>query len=607
MSEIKYTELDFNLIKENLKNFLKTQDRFKDYNFEGSSLSILLDVLAYNTGYNAFYLNMLASEMFLDSATLRESVVSRAEHLGYVPRSTRTIGAVVNFEIYFDSESAVLPSSLLLSSEQEFFTTINDIRYTFYPDRSQTFTKIGDRRYKIENLKLIEGQRLTHSYTVDTTTPVKQRYVIPNENVDTTTLSVIVRDSASSSNISTYNLATDITEISSTDQVYFLSAYKTNLYEIVFGDDILGKGVVDGNVIEISYVVSGGDGATGANTFRTNKLAGLTVVGNQETTITTISSATGYAEQESDASIKLLAPRSYEAQNRAVTKYDYETLLRRDVSLIEHVRVWGGEENNPPEYGKVFCAIKPKTGDLLNQEDKSRIVNTYLRNKSVLTLDINILDPEYIRVALDVAVNYNSNKTSLDDDSLKNLVLQSIDKYKADYVSGFDSDFRHSKLTSYIDDTDDSIVSNNTDVKIKYRIIPTLNSKNSFSIKLNNEITTGDSANNVASVKSDIFLYNSSRVFLADDGKGSINLYYAAGTSGVNPIIDSGVGTIDYINGTLSISSLLVTSLLNNVNYIEFTFIPKIRDIIALREQMILIEDENINVSMTDISQLVLS
>lgn len=606
MSEMKYTELDFSLIKENLKNFLKSQERFKDYNFDGSSLSILLDVLAYNTGYNAFYLNMLASEMFLDSASLRESVVSRAKHLGYIPRSTRTLRAVVDYEIYFESESAVLPPNLLLPTTQQFFATVDGIRYTFYPSKSTFFTKIGTRRYKITDLELVEGKRFTHSYTVDNNSVIKQRYVIPNDNVDTSTVNVLIQENSASSNVEYYSLNTDITETTSTDAKYFLQAYDSNLFELIFGDNILGKRPENGNIVKIDYVSSTGDGATGASSFRTERLSSVSVVGNQSFVITTKSAASGYAEPESIDSIKLLAPRTYEAQNRAVTKYDYETLIKKDVSIAEYVRVWGGEENNPPDYGKVFCSIKPQTGTSLNYEDKARLINNFISSRSLVTVDVIIVDPDYIRLIVDSTVNFNSSKTINNADTITTKVLSAISSYKSENLFGFDSDFRYSKFCSYIDSADSSIVSNNTTIKIKYRVIPSLNLRNTFTIKLNNSIDTGDYNNGIPAITSSAFYYNNSKVYMSDDGQGNILVYYYTAEN-TKIIVDDKIGTVDYDNGVISISNLLVSSIGGGNNYIDFIVTPKVPDIISLKEQILLIEDEDISVTLTDISRLKLS
>jgi len=616
MSEIKYSELDFALIKQNLKTFLKSQDKFKDYNFDGSSMSVLLDVLAYNTAYNSFYLNMVANEMFLDSAAIKENVFSRAKHLGYTPRSTTSIKAKIDFQVTFqsDAHADLVPTNFALSKNQEFYTTSNDTRYTFFPRVAVFFEKIGTRTFIARNVELVEGKRFTHSYTVDTTLPIKQKYVIPNSGVDTSTILVTVRDNANSSAFTTFLPNTDINLLDSNSPAYFIETYNFDgdLYEIVFGDNIVGKGLVDGNIVSIEYIASTGDGADGASVFKTGSLitsldnpALMTIASAATSSATTLSSASGYAAPETIESVKLLAPRFYESQNRAVTKNDYETLILKDISLAEYVRVWGGEENVPPEYGKVFCAIKPKTGTSLNLDDKTSIINS-IRSRNLVSLEVIIVEPEYIGLSLTTQVNYNSGKTVLSADSIKSKVNAAIQTFKEENISGFDSDFRFSTLSKYIDAADASIVSNISDVGIKYKIIPTLNSRNQISIVLNNEIDTGDSANSVFSITSSQFYFNNNLVSLADDGRGKIVLYYISST-GVKVILNDSIGTVFYENGTITIQDLLVSSIPNNQNYITFFITPKYNDIIALRNQMLILEDSDIDVTVVDISKLRLS
>lgn len=617
MSEIKYTELDFALIKQNLKDYLKSQSKFKDYNFDGSSMSVLLDILAYNTAYNSFYLNMAANEMFLDSAALKENVFSRAKHLGYTPRSTTSLLAKVDVQVTFQSDehAALVPSNFSLSRNQEFYTNSNDTRYTFFPKNSVFFDKTGTRTWVAKNVELIEGKRFTHSYTVDNTAPLKQRYVIPNSGVDTSTLIVNVRENSTSSNSSAFFLSTDINLLKSDTPVYFLQpyAFDGNLYEILFGDNILGKGVTTGNIITIEYIASTGSGANGASVFKTGSLLTsldnpslVTIAAAATSSVTTLISASGYSDPESIDSVKLLAPRYYESQNRAVTKSDYETLILKDVPLVESVRVWGGEENDPPEYGKVFCAIKPKTGSALNTEDKNRIINSFIRPRNLVSLEVVVIEPEYIGLTLDVQVNYNSAKTVLSADSIKSKVLAAIQTFKSENISGFDSDFRFSQFTNYIDNADDSIVSNITEVGIKYNIIPTLNTRNKISIVLNNEIDTGDYLNLKSSIVSSTFLLNNNSVSLSDDGKGRIFLYYTSADS-KKVIINDSVGTVSYDTGKIVIEDLLISSIPNNQNYISFFIKPKYNDIIALRNQMLIMDNSDISIDVVDISKLKLS
>lgn len=612
MSDIKYTELDFGLIKTNLKTYLKSQDKFKDYNFDGSSMSILLDILSYNTGYNAFYLNMVANEMFLDSASMKENVVSRAKHLAYTPRSVASLRAKIDFQVTFQTDEAAsqIPTNFALSKNQEFYTNVNDSRYSFYPNSSVFFEKTESRTFVARNVELIEGKRLTHAYTVDTTLPIKQRYIIPNANVDTSTIRVSVKDSVSSTTNTTFLPNTDITLVKETSPVYFLQAYNADFYEITFGDNIIGKGVTTGNIISIEYIVSSGDGPVGASLFRTGSLLpslpqpSLSLIAaGAISTATVILPAYGYSDAESIDSIKLLAPRFYESQNRAVTKFDYETLILKDVPIAESVRVWGGEENIPPEYGKVFCAIKPKTGTALNEEDKSTIINTFIRPRNLVSLEVIVTEPDYVGITLNTTINYNANTTTLSADAVKTKVLSAIQTYKTDNLNGFDSDFRFSKFNSYIDSSDTSIVSNITEVGIKYKFIPLLNSRNKINIQLNNQIDTGDYLNNKSSIRSSSFNLNNNTVYLSDDGLGKIFLYYVS-SDNKKIVVNDSVGVVNYETGLISIDNLLISSIPNNQNYINFYIKPKYNDIIALKNQMILIEDTDINVTVIDISKL---
>lgn len=605
MSDIKYTELDFEQIKNNLKNFLKQQDQFKDYNFDGSSMSVLLDVLAYNTAYNGFYLNMLASEMFLDSASMRESVVSRAKHLGYTPRSARCLSAKVDVVLDFLS-GVTAPLNMLVDSSKEFYTSVNDIRYSFFPKNSVYFKQVDVSKYIAYGVDLLEGKKFTYSWVVDKTAAIKQRYIIPNKNVDTTTLKVSVQNSSTNFGTTVFNLFDDINLLSPNDTVYFLQETSDNKYELVFGDGVLGKSLVNGNIINIEYIVPTGDQALGAKTFRINS-PGNSYLGGVMS-INVIKPAGGqaaYAPQESIESIKLLAPRSYETQNRAVTKSDYETLLKRDIPAIEHIRVWGGEDNDPPMYGKVFCAIKPVTGYGLNEDDRKNIVDNYIKPRNLISVEVILLEPEYIRMTVNTRVNYFPHKTAKSINDIKNSVYESVKKYKNSSLVGFDSDFRYSKLLNVIDSTDSSIESNLTDIKIKYRLNPAFDVQNSFKVVLNNAIDKGDFKNSVSAINSTEFFYVNKKVMLADDGAGTLFLYYLFNDKKI--VINPNVGSVNYETGEILIKDLLVTNIPNQQKYVDLYITPKENDIVVLRNQVLLLDDEDINVDVIDLSRVKLS
>ena len=608
MSEIKYSELDFFQIKENLKNYLKSQDKFKDYNFDGSSMSILLDVLAYNTSYNAFYLNMLASEMFLDSASMRESVLSRAKHLGYSPRSVRTLRSVVDITFdYGGAADANIPTSILLNRDVEFFGISNNVRYPFVVKNSKFLSSPIDKKFLAEDVELIQGKRFTHSYVVDPSAPIKQRFIIPNNNVDTTSLIVTVKDSSTSASVSVFNQFNDLTVIKPTDLIYYLQPYDESQYEVVFGDGVFGKALVAGNVITLDYVVSSGIDAEGIKKFTIANATPFKPTSNTQLSvlINVITPASGFSEAESIESIKLLAPRSYEAQNRAVTKLDYETLLKRDVPEIKNIRVWGGEENDPPIYGKIFCAIQPQSGFALNTQDKERIINSYINPRKVLSLDIELVEPEYFNLMIDSTVNFFSYKTTNNPDAIKNIVLAEIKKFAEQNLTGFDSDFRHSRLLKSIDNSESSIESNSAEIKIKYSITPPFNLFFDYTIQLNNEIDKGDFANDVTAIDSTEFIYNGNYVKLADDGKGRLFLYYTLNASRV--IVNDNMGDVDYKNGKIVLRNFFVNSIPNGGSQISLIITPKENDIIAFKNQIILLEESDISISVVDLTNKKLS
>lgn len=621
MSEKKFADLDFATIKENLKTFLKGQQKFKDYDFEASGLSILLDVLSYNTAYNGFYLNMLASEMFLDSASQRNSVVSRAKHLGYLPSSPRSLAAVVDVEFDWARPGRrVVPeptSGFLLKTNYEFYTTVDTTRYTYTPRYPVFVMPVGNKKYVAKNVHLIEGKRLKYRWTYDSTLPIKQRFVIPNPNADVTTLSVIVTDSATSTNKTVFSKFEDITTTSDKDPIYFIEESESGKYEIIFGDGIFGKKLVDGNVIDIEYVVPTNNETAGQTKFYINAESWenkihVDVISKVVCTIP----AKDYHEKESIEKIKFLAPKLYTIQNRAVTKNDYEILLKKGVASIDpkiqYLRVWGGEENDPPEYGKVFCAIKPEYGLALSTADKQRIIETYIKPRNMISVQVEVVEPDYMWLIVDSTVNYASDKTTNNKDTIKNLVVNKIKEFRDNTLLGFDSDFRHSKFVKFVDEADPSIESNTTSIKLKYQIQPLLSTFYSTTIKLNNPLDRGDAANNIKSITSSPFYYINRLVFIGDDaspnerkdGHGVLGLYpYGASKSA--PI--KTVGHVDYDTGDIILEQLVVDTIPNQKNYIDIYAKPKNNDVIMYKNQILLLEDSDINVSVLDLLTMKLS
>lgn len=598
-SNARIVELDFLQVKENFKNFLKSQSQFNDYNFDGAGLSILLDVLTYNTSYLAFYLNQVASEMFLDSAQLRSSVVSRAKHLGYTPRSVRSARAFVDITI--DPTLGPLspnPASILIPTTQEFSTIVDAKTYYFTPIRSVLINPVSGV-YKASNVELIEGKRLSFRWTVDSTSSLKQRFIIPNANIDTSVLVVKVQESATNPSTKIFTLNDDITEITSESQVYFLQETDGGKYEIYFGDGTVGQKLNDGNIVIVEYIVSSGEAVLGAKSFAAvNKVAGY-----NSYSIKTVSVAADFYEQEDIDSIKLLAPLNYEAQNRAVTKGDYETLIKKDIPSIQYVRVWGGEDNDPPEYGRVFVSLKPFTGLSLSEDQKQNLINTYIRPRNIISLEVQIIEPDYLFLQVESVVLFRSRNTTLTDVDIQTAVKNAILSFSARELNGFDADFRYSKLVEAIDDADSSIQGNLTSIKLKYRIFPPFNRPTKYDIKTNNALSKGDATNGISSINSTGFIFRGIQTFISDDGKGSLYLYRLVNDQKV--VVQAGIGQVDYDTGRIILNALEVQSIPNGQDFIDFILTPAKNDVTALREQILLLEEDDIGIAVEDLSKRV--
>jgi hypothetical protein len=459
---------------------------------------------------------------------------------------------------------------------------------------------------------------LTYEWVVDKKTGAQQKFIIPNTGVDLSTLVVNVKPTRTSTSKTQFFQFKDLTTLSPTDAIYFIQEVSGEKYEIVFGDNVLGQDVQDGNVIEIEYVVPTNNSAAGATKFYSlNPAIGSTpnllyrnginkIDIKSIKKITTLIAPQDYSERETIESIKFKAPRMYDAQSRAVTKGDYEILLGKDIETIEpkiqYLRVWGGEENSPPEYGKVFCAIKPETGLALNTAEKMRILEKYIKPKNMISTQVEIVEPEYVGLVVDCTVNYFSNTTTRQADEIRQLALSKILAFRDSNLNGFDKDLRKSKLVKEIDSADSSIESNVTKLTMKYRIVPSLARRYSTTIRLFNAIDKGDVANNSRSIKSTPFYYANNLVVLGDDGKGNLGVYRANVAGANSPLLS--VGTVNYETGELKITNLIVDSIPGNLNFINIYLYPANDDIIALRSQILLLENADINVSVLDLTRV---
>ena len=588
-TKLEISELDFDGIKDNLKNFLSQQDEFRDYDFEGSGMSVLLDVLAYNTHYLGYNANMLANEMFLDSADLRSSVVSLAKQVGYTPTSAAASTAVINITV----NNASGPS-LTMARGTSFTTTVNGTSYSFVTNADISITPASGV-YVFNNVTIYEGTYLNYKYTVNTS-DTDQRFIIPNDNVDTRTLSIKIQESSSDSTINTYRLATGITEIDSTSKVYFLQEVEGGRYEVYFGDGVLGQVVADGNIIIMDYINTNRAEANGATTFT----LGGTIGGFSSATITTISNASEGSDPESISSIKYNAPRDYTAQDRAVTANDYKVLVKSLYANAQSVQVYGGEDAAVPDYGKVYISIKAKSGSTLTQATKASVV-TSLKQYAVASVTPIIIDPETTYLTLTTNFKYNSGATSKDVSTLQTNVLSTISTYGNNTLENFTGIFRHSKLTENINNADTSILSNITTVKLYKYIIPTLSSALKYTLSFNNAFYNPHSGHNSDAggvISSTGFKISGDTVnehFLDDDGAGNIRLYYLNGTTRI--YTTSTYGTVSYTTGEVILTSANITSI-SNVDGVASTqirvfAIPNSNDIVPVRNQVLSIDTTN--------------
>lgn len=570
--KINITELDFDQIKANLKEFLKGQSEFQDYDFEGSGLSVILDILAYNTHYNAMYDNLAVNELFLDSAIKRNSVVSLAKTLGYTPRSATCATATVNLQITAPNAG---PSVVVIPAYSEFTANVDGKEYIFY-NREPVSATGTTNVYNINNVPITQGYNLSYKYTV----AINQRYIIPNQNVDLSTLRVRVQENSTSSEFNTFTQATSLVDADATTRVYWVKEIDDGLYELTFGDNVIGQGLSNGNVVNIDYMVSALDGANGARVFY---YAGVPPFPGANVQAFTVSPATGGAPAEDIDSIKFNAPRMYAAQNRAVTADDYRTIIYNQFSEAKSVTVWGGEDNNPPVYGKTFICVRPRSANKLTNQQKTDIVNTILSSKNVVSVIPEILDPEYLNVALDCTVYYNPRETTRSPGEIEQLVRETIFKYDDDDLQRFDGIFRHSKLSRLIDATEKSIVNNNTTVLIRRKIAPRYNVSAQYILNIINPIYTTGLAQNVI-YTTGFFIFGSDVVhYLDDDGVGNMRLYYV-GPSAEKIIVNPSIGTVDYAAGIINIKNLHITAIAD-IDF-EISIKPSSYDVVSAYTQI---------------------
>jgi hypothetical protein len=571
--QLNVSELDFDQIKLNLKEFLQSQDKLQDYDFEGSALSTLIDVLSYVTHYNAVNANIGINETFLETAQSRGSVVGHARQLAYTPKSAA--GALASVSVQVNNPNS---NALTINRGARFKSVINNVSYTFSAIKSY-FT---DDAF-FADVEIKQGINKKTSYIFDVQT--SERFIIPDLNVDTSTLLVNVFDSTTSTVGTTFIPVKSINQVTADSRVYFLNEAFDGRYEITFGDGVLGQALLNGNLIEIEYFITEGAAANGAAAFSLLD----PIEENQNVTVTLNEAAKGGSPKESIKSIKYNAPLTFASQNRAVTPDDYKAIILENFNNAKSIVVWGGEDNDPPQYGKSFISVIPNLGESLSSAEKDFVINTVIKPRSVVSITPELVDPEYTYVALEVFYKRNSSESTLSFSQITSLVNQSVNSYNENQLRKFDGVLRYSTLLNSIDTAEKSIVNSTVRLYMKKRFIPTLNQTNKYELDFSSPIYSTTSSESVI-YRSSIFTFAGEQCtlqdYLNDSGERRIRVIRG---SGVNQItIANDVGYVDAAAGKIILTDFNVSAFIGA--YIELTVIPNSNDIAPKRNNIVSID-----------------
>ena len=579
------SSLDFDQIKSNLKTYLQSQSSLADYDFEGSALGTIIDVLAYNTFYNSFNANVNMNEIFLDTAQVRNNVVAHAKSLGYVPRSATSAFADINITI---NSPAGAPSSLSMSRGTTFQTVLDGKNYTFVNLEAQTIVPVANV-YTFSNVRINQGTIRTQTYIVDDTSTA-QRYKIPDIGVDTATLIVRVKTNSASTDFEIYTLVTNIVDVAATTNAYFLQEGPDGLFEIYFGDDVFGRKLDAGNIIEIEYLVTDGVLANNATSF---KLTG-TVSGNSNSTVTLVTKSGGGANREDVDSIKFNAPLSFLSQNRVVTADDYKAIVKNNYTNTETISVWGGEEQAVPEYGKVFLSIKPANAETLTDVQKQFIKDSILKTKNLVSITPEIIDPDYTYIKLEVFFKYDPNLTSLTAGELKNAVIATITNYNNTNLKKFDGVFRASQVTGAIDDANAAILNTIMRVNVQKRLVPTIGTALKYELEFSSPFST-NIASGASVIDSSEFILNGFNHKMQDipiagnATQRQIQLYRISNNQKI--ITTENAGTVDLVKGSVTLTAFNPDGgIVGGGTYITITATPSSNDLAPKRNQLLNID-----------------
>ena len=595
-SNLNVTELDFEQIKQNLKNFMKSQSQFQDYDFDGSGLSVLLDILAYNTHYNAMLAHFALNESFLDSAQIRGNVVSRAGLLGYIPRSVLSPRAKVTVVIDVSAATNTnLPTSLVLERGTRFKTIVDGVTYTFSTLNSNTAildTEGTAKTFTFSNIEVAQGIIRSLSYRVDNDIE-NQKFQISDKDADTSSLRVRVQENQGSTSFDSYQQFTTLQEVGSDSQVYHLQENSSGFYQIFFGDGIIGKKPVNDNIVTLDYLITDGVAANGATSFEL--ISGFPTLTNYQTTVTTVNNASGGTEAETTESIRFNAPITFQAQDRAVTAQDYSAIIQRNFANIESISTWGGEDQIIPEVGKAYISIKPLIGDALTEAEKTSVKNILI-SKNIVSITPEIIDPEFTNIELDALFKYNPSLTSRSQPALESLVKDTILDYNFNQLNKFDGVFRHSELLGLIDNSDPAITSSTLRPHMFKTITPsTVKAKNNFTLtfigqfflQAGTDFNLSSSAFKIGGVDhffGDIPILNSTDT-------RTVVVYKVVNS--VNTIVVPDAGLINATTGIITLNNFNP----DDTTDIRVTITPKSLDLAPKRNQIIDIESSRIFVT----------
>lgn len=586
-NRFKVSDLDFNQIRDNLKTFMSGQSQFSDYDFDGSALSTLIDILAYNTHYNALYTNLAVNEMFLDSASKRGSIVSIANNFGYTPRSVTTSRVLVNVVNTDEISTAQYKS---IPKWTSFNSVVDGTTYVFWTIADYTSNKAGSV-YSFNNLELYEGLPQTQLYVC---TEAEQKFILPNANIDIDTISITVQPSGERPDYEKYTRAKDVLDLTADSKIYFLKELEDGTYQLSFGSNNLGKSINIGNIITVQYLISNKDAANGATlfTYNGNTLGGVT------STVTVSTASYGGADKESVDEIRFNVGQSFFDQNRTVTPADYREIIKREYANIESINVWGGENNDPPVYGKVYISAKPYNSLFLTPTEKSYIREQILAPRNVVSITPEFVDPTYVELEVNTTAYYNKNRTTRSADQLKAAIFDTIESYTNDNLKKFNGVFRMSKFSAAIDATDQSILSNITTFKAYIEVTPKYNIYGEYKLNLANPIYS-EGVPEEAFYTTGFYIDNTENVYyLDDDGLGKIRLIRIIAETNEKAIINDNMGSIDYAAGIIKISKLRVTNLLEP----NFFFIIKTSsyDVVSVRNQIVDIPLNRVSVNVIE-------